>query len=116
MSPAGSYARGRRWGAAEARAVLAAMDASGLSERAFADREGLQVQRLRRWRERLESKAAVKAGVAAFVELGQQAAATAAANRIEIALRSGRVLRAAETIDPVVLRRLVDVLEHDAGC
>jgi hypothetical protein len=54
--------------------------------------------------------------VAAFVELGQHAAATAAANRIEIMLRSGRTLRAAETIDPVALRRLVDVLEHDAGC
>ena len=115
MSPAGSHARRRRWGIAEARAALAAMEASGLSASAFAAREGLQVQRLRRWRERLGSKAA-KAGVAAFVELGQHVTATATGNRIEIALRSGRTLRAADTIDPVVLRRLVDVLEHDAGC
>ena len=116
MSPAGSHTRGRRWGVAEARAALAAMEASGLSAAAFAAREGLQVQRLRRWRERLGSKAAAKAGMAAFVELEQHAAATAASNRIEVALRSGRTLRAADTIDPIVLRRLVDVLEHDAGC
>ena len=116
MSRTGSYVNRRRWGVAEARAALAAMEASGLSADAFAAREGLQVQRLRRWRERLGRKAAGKAGVAAFVELGQHAAATAAANRIEIMLRSGRTLRAAETIDPVALRRLVDVLEHDAGC
>ena len=116
MSPAGSYTRRRRWSIAEGRAALAAMEASGLSADAFAAREGLQVQRLRRWRERLGSKATAKAGVAAFVELGQQAAATVTSNRIEIVLRSGRTLRAAETIDPVALRRIVDVLEHDAGC
>lgn len=116
MSPTGSYTRRRRWGVAEGHAALAAMEASGLSAAAFAAREGLQVQRLRRWRERLGSKAAAKAGAAAFVELGQHAAATAAANRIEIVLRSGRTLCAVESIDPVVLRRLVDVLEHDAGC
>jgi hypothetical protein len=89
------------------------MDASGLSPQAFATREGLQVQRLRRWRDRLRSGAAAKAGVAAFVELGHHAAA---GSRIEIALRSGRALHVQETIDPVALRRIIDVLEHDARC
>jgi hypothetical protein len=111
--PAGSYTRRRRWSATEARAVVAAMEASGLSPQAFAAREGLQVQRLWRWRGRVGSEAASKAGVAAFVELGQHAAA---GSRIEIALRSGRTLHVQETIDPVALRRIIDVLEHDARC
>jgi len=60
--------------------------------------------------------AAAKAGVAEFVELGQHVAATARDARVEILLRSGRTLRVAEAIDPVALRRIVDVLEHAAGC
>jgi hypothetical protein len=83
---------------------------------AFAAREGLQIQRLRRWRERLRSKTATNAGLAAFVEIGHEAASSAATSRVEILLRSGRTLSVAEAIDPIALRRIVDVLEHDAGC
>jgi hypothetical protein len=35
---------------------------------------------------------------------------------VEIALRSGRVLRVSETIDPLALARLIDVLERSDGC
>jgi hypothetical protein len=31
-------------------------------------------------------------------------------------LRSGRTLRVSESIDAIALRRIVDVLEHDAAC
>ena len=35
---------------------------------------------------------------------------------VEIALRSGRVLRVAESIAPSALRRLLDVLEEAGSC
>lgn len=109
--PFGSYAHRRRWSIAEGRAALSAMEASGLSPEAFGLREGIQVQRLRRWRQRLDDGSAEKA-VAAFVEVDRQAAT----ERVEILLRSGRTLRVPETIDAAVLRRIMDVLEHDARC
>jgi DNA-binding transcriptional regulator YiaG len=43
---------GRHWRTADAEAVLQRLDASGLSIRAFARREGLNVQRLYRWESR----------------------------------------------------------------
>jgi hypothetical protein len=107
-----SFSHRRRWGIAEGRAALAAMAASGLSPDAFARREGLQVQRLRRWRERLGGGSVAKAATAAFVEVGRHAAT----ERVEIVLRSGRMLRVPDSIDAVMLRRIVDVLEHDASC
>jgi hypothetical protein len=88
------------------------MEASGLSPEAFGLREGIQVQRLRRWRQRLDDGSAEKAVAAAFVEVDRQAAT----ERVEILLRSGRTLRVPETIDAAVLRRIMDVLEHDARC
>jgi hypothetical protein len=88
------------------------MAASGLSPDAFARREGLRVQRLRRWRDRLGGGSVATPTTAAFVEVGRHAAT----ERVEIVLRSGRVLRVADSIDAVMLRRIVDVLEHDASC
>lgn len=110
--PAGSHAHRRRWSIADARGALSAMTASGLSPAAFAQREGLQVQRLRRWRQRLDGGSVGKAATAAFVEVGRHAAT----ERVEIVLRSGRTLRVSESIDAIALRRIVDVLEHDAAC
>jgi len=110
--PAGSHSQRRRWSIAEARAALSAMAASGLSPDAFARREGVRVQRLRRWRQRLDGGSVGKAAAAAFVEVGRHAAT----ERVEIVLRSGRTLRVSESIDAIALRRIVDVLEHDAAC
>ena len=45
--------RRRRWKIAEARSVLAALSASGLSLPEFANQPGLEPQRLRRWQRRL---------------------------------------------------------------
>ena len=47
------YSLRRRWTPADARSAVAALEASGLSPLAFARREGLEVERLYRWRRRL---------------------------------------------------------------
>lgn len=97
-----------RWTAAEAGAALKELAASGLSVSAFALREGIDAQRIYRWRQRLVSTAAPPP---AFVEVTRRTA-----QPIEIVLRSGRVLRVSESVDGVALRRLVDVLEDERAC
>ena len=85
---------------------------------AFAGREGLDEERLYRWRRRFarERKAAAcTVTPPAIIELR---AATrprpSETEPVEIVLVSGVVLRVAETIDPVRLARLVSALER--GC
>ena len=100
----------RRWGDADARRVLAALEASGLSVNAFAAREGLDAQRLYYWRKRV-GKGVALAVSPTFVEVPRHAP-----EPVEIALRSGRSLRVRESIDAATLRRFVAVLEEDAAC
>jgi transposase-like protein len=103
LVPVGLIAR-RRWGAKEARAILKRLEGSGLSVREFAARHGVDAHRLYRWRAQLGS-----AGVApapAFVEI--KAAASAA---IEVALRSGHVIRVPDGFAEETLRRVVAALE-----
>lgn len=100
----------RRWTAAEAETVLCALDASGLSIPVFAAREGFDVQRLYFWRRRLK-KAAEAALTPTFIEVRRE---TIARERVEIVLRSSRVVRVDESIDAAVLRRLLEVLEEPA--
>lgn len=101
----------RRWTAGEAITVLSALRASGLSTSAFATREGLGVERLYRWRQRLGAKSVAARKTSAFVELAPRAT-----ERVEIVLRTGRVLRVAETIDTGTLERLVEALERPGSC
>lgn len=112
------YSRRHRWSTAEARAALSALASSGMSVSAFAQREGLDEERLYRWRRRFarEGKAGTRAArppaAPALIELRPSASQRAAAP-IEIALASGVTLRVAETIEPGVLARLVTALR---GC
>jgi hypothetical protein len=92
----------------EARTALAAQSASGLSVRAFAQREGLDAQRLFRWRHRL----APLSTPLAFVEV----AAQRGAEPIEIVLTSGRVLRVSESVDVGVVSRLAEALDKGQPC
>jgi hypothetical protein len=92
--------------------VIAALDASGQSVAVFAAREGFDPQRLYFWRRRLESGAADVVQPPAFIEVRSPAEH----GRIEVVLRSGRVVRVAESIDGDLLRRLVDALEQDPPC
>ena len=100
-----SFKTRSRWTAEEGRAALAALASSGLSQRAFAAREGLDPQRLRLWRRRLGEQAAPS-----FVEVRARGI-----ERVEIVLPSGVVLRVAETIDAFALGRLVGALA-EAPC
>jgi transposase-like protein len=89
--------------------VLTALDSSGLSLRAFAQREGVDEQRLYFWRRRL-GRNAQRRVAPAFVEVTP---VQRSLGHVEIVLRSGRVLRAAEAIDSQALRRIVETLEDE---
>lgn len=107
-----SLSTGRRWTEDDARAVLAAQGASGLSVAAFGAREGLDPQRMYSWRRRLGRSAEEATPAPAFIEIRSPAKREV----VEVALRCGRVVRVAESIDPSVLRRIVDALEQDPAC
>jgi transposase-like protein len=109
-SPA-KYLICRRWTVADARAALAAVDESGLSLNAFAARQGIDAQRLYYWRRRLAGQHVVALPPPQFVELRPPRS-----EPVEVMLRSGRVLRVAESIDSAVLIRLVAALEHVEPC
>jgi len=108
-----SQATGRCWTQGEARRVLDALASSGMTTSQFAKREGIDPSRLRKWRRRL--KVAPFASAAAedcrFVEVRAPNLVL-----VEIELRSGRVLRVADSIDAGVLRRLIQVLEEAQAC
>jgi hypothetical protein len=111
MAMSRSQSTRRRWKESDARKVLEAAQASGLTLSAFAAREGLAAHRLYFWKQRLEQTAKETSPSVAFVELHRSAPAT-----VEVVLRSGRVLRVSESIDAGALRRLVDVLEQERPC
>ena len=106
-----SYLTERRWTEDSARAVLAAQSASGLSVAVFAAREGLDPQRLYFWRRRL-GNSTEPSEAPTFIEVRP----ATSRELVEIALRSGHVIRVAESIDADVLRRLVDALEEGRAC
>lgn len=105
------YSHRRHWTIAEARSVIAALAASGLSLTAFARREGVHTERLRRWRHRLTADDRRRTPRAApapeLIEIRPRRP-----EPVEIILASGRVLRVAESIDVSVLARLVAALER----
>ena len=106
-----SYSTERRWTDNDARTVLAAQAASGLSVAAFAAREKIDPQRLYFWRRRLDGAPETTAP-AAFIEVRSPVRREV----VEVELRSGHVIRVVESIDPRVLRRFVDALEQDGAC
>jgi hypothetical protein len=113
-----SSPRRRRWKIAEARSVLAALAASGLSLPEFAMRKGLKPQRLRRWQRRLgrdvRHPGAPAPTTPAVIELRPRSSPSVRSGEpIEVVLGSGITLRVAETIEPAMLARLVTALR---GC
>jgi len=101
----------RRWSADDARAALSALSASGLSAREFAVKEGLDVQRLHRWRRRLAEPCEATEAAPTFVEVVGRPT-----DVVEVVLRSGHVLRVSESIEPQALGRIAAVLEELPGC
>ena len=104
-----SYSTNRRWTRDDARTVVTAQAASGLSVAAFAAREGIDPQRLYFWRQRVEVGSLKAQPTFIEVRHGER-------ERVEIVLRSGRVVRVAESIDADAPRRLIAALEQDPHC
>lgn len=100
-----------RWTSAQAGAVLAEQQASGLSLLAFARDNGLSAKRLYWWRRRLEAGSNANVPRPAFVEV-----TTGARELVEIIVRTGRVLRVPASVDPDSLVRLVEALERRSPC
>src|SRR5215211_5594001 len=107
---AASYKSSPRWSASEARAALTAFELSRLSLRAFARREGLDPQRLRAWKQKLDAHGSQSEGPM-FVEVAPRMV-----EHVEVVLPSGVVLRVAATVDPLSLRRIVEALLASAPC
>jgi transposase-like protein len=115
-----TYLTHRRWTEEEARQALAAFDRSGLGIVAFAIREGLEPQRLARWRRRL----AVEGVAPAFEEVTSSVTRAVRGGevvhvdreRFEIVLSSGCVVRVPESFDASALRRLLSVMAEVRAC
>ena len=107
-----SASRAPRWTPEQASRALEKHASSGLSVAEFAARDGLDVKRLYRWRERLGTAGLVKAAVApTFVEVKATRQA-----RVEVVLRTGHVLFIPDSFDAGALTRLIEILERAAGC
>ena len=100
-----------RWSEDEAREVLTALARSGQSVGAFAADHELDPQRLYCWRRRLGACAEATA----FEELVIGGGA-ADANRFEIVLRSGTVVRVPASFDAEALASLLTVVTQSAAC
>ena len=107
-----SAAASRRWSVAQAQAVLAELEQSGLSVEQFAAEAGVKADRLRRWARRLRA-----AGRPLFVEVAApRARAAALLERFEVEPGGGRLVRGPAEFDAQALRRLVEALEGAVSC
>lgn len=92
--------------------MLGEAERSGLSDRAFAQREGIDPQRLWWWRKRLGETNAVAKRAEGFVEVAvRQTTKPVVAGRVEVLLGNGRVVATPVDVDPVMLARLLDAVE-----
>jgi transposase-like protein len=102
----------KRWTAARARQVLAEAKESGESLSAFAERHGIDPQRLYSWRRKLEASTASSE---TFVPVRVASEAkTPASCDIELVLKTGSIVRVGPDFDIRALRRLIEALEEGA--
>ena len=118
--PSSIYLDRPRWTAEDAKQALMALDQSGLALRAFAAREGLDPQRLWRWRRQFAETAGSTfeevVCPAAPSALHAEAPAPASRERFEIVLGSGRVVRVPASFDASALRQLLSIVEEVRPC
>ena len=87
-------------------------NASGLTAREFASREGVRVERLFFWKRRLRASSAMAVAGISFAKVSVQpvSAETAGAEPLELVTRSGHVIRIRPRFDERALLQLVSVL------
>ncbi len=106
----------KRWSASRARELLTEAKQSGESLSAFAQRHGIDPQRLYSWRRKLDAGRGPDSSGAreAFVPVRVASEATVAplASGFELVLGVGRMIRVGAHFDASALRRLVEVLEE----
>lgn len=99
----------RRWREAEARTVLAELEASGLEVLDFCRRHGLDPQRIAYWQRRLGGGAGTKGLLVPVRVVGSPVIDD---EPIEIVVRGERTIRVRSGFDDETLRRVLEVL----GC
>lgn len=97
-----------RWTANEAQEILNLWKTSGVSLQRFAKQQGVQVQRLHRWKQLLEKPAAE-----AFVEVPLEPQSRAA---VEVVLADGVVVRVCESAGIPLAVELVSALARHRRC
>jgi len=100
-----------RWTEQDAREVLAALETSGKSVRAFALERGLDPQRIYAWRRRL-----AVGELTSFREVTPARIIAAEAACFEIGLGNGAVVRVPPSFDATALARLLEVLSQARAC
>jgi transposase-like protein len=110
----GQSQEAKRWSASRAREILAEAKRSGESLSAFAQRHGIDPQRLYSWRRKLDEvrgpdSTASEAFLPVRVASGP---AVPPASGFELVLGTSRMIRVGANFDASALRRLVEVLEE----
>ncbi len=103
----------KRWTAAYAGGVLDKADRAK-SDRAYAAKRGINVQRLAWWRKQLKRPRRSRGLAAAETFIEVRAKRVTPTTMVEVLLTNGRHLRFSDQIEPAVVGRLADALE--AGC
>ncbi len=99
----------KRWNAEYAASMLDDAEQSGLSDREFAKRNGIDPQRLVWWRKRLNQP---KPSKPSFIELEvSPSKAIWDLNRVEIRLANGRIVTTQVDVNPLWLPQLLDAVE-----
>ena len=97
-----------RWTTTDAQAILGHWRVSGLSLRKFAEQQGLQVQRLQRW------KQALTTATTGFVEVPMvQSRVTAP---VEVVLERGIVVRVSDAASIPLVVELLGALDKQRSC
>jgi hypothetical protein len=110
-TPSSSFPRRERRGESAGQALVAAWQASGLSQAAFARRRGVSAQRLSYWRLRLGQRTtAVTISDSGFVEIPSAVSPAALGIGVVVEVNGGVRVQVTRGFDPVLLRAVVSAL------
>ena len=99
-----------QWSELEARAVLSAWRASGLSIERFAASRGIVAQRIRWWKKKLESGEAARKSMALLPVSVVEAAPPSRGAPVQVILPSGHIVRIGRGFDEDTFARVIAIL------